>query len=110
MKLEGVELLRIEMPLVSPFRTSFGTQRTKSALLLRVVTSAGEGWGECVAAAEPLYSAEYIDASADVLRRLLIPTVADLAELRANVVLPTLEPFHGYRMAKGALEMGVLDA
>ncbi len=110
MRLHGVELRRIEMPLVSPFRTSFGTQLTKSALLLRVETSEGEGWGECVAAAEPLYSAEYLAASEDVLRRLLIPALAAVPELRANAVLPALAGFHGYRMAKGALEMGLLDA
>ena len=36
-KLEGVELRRIAMPLVSPFRTSFGTQTARELMLLRVV-------------------------------------------------------------------------
>src|SRR4051794_4315632 len=98
------------MPLVSPFRTSFGTQATKDALLLRVVTDEGEGWGECVAAAEPLYSAEYLDASAYVLRRLFIPALLARDDVWAEMVLPTLEHFHGYRMAKAALELAVLDA
>jgi o-succinylbenzoate synthase len=109
-KLEGVELRRIEMPLVAPFRTSFGTEQTKSALLLRVVTSEGEGWGECVAAAHPLYSSEYVDAAADVLRRFLVPAVAAAGEVHANTVAATLRRFHGHRMAKAALEMGMLDA
>ncbi|MDX6237339.1 MAG: o-succinylbenzoate synthase, partial [Kribbellaceae bacterium] len=76
MKLTGVELRRIEMPLVAPFRTSFGTETSKDALLVRVVTSDAEGWGECVAMADPLYSSEYVDAAADVLRRFLVPAVA----------------------------------
>ncbi|HEY7007586.1 MAG TPA: o-succinylbenzoate synthase, partial [Jatrophihabitantaceae bacterium] len=63
MKLSGIELLRISMPLVAPFRTSFGTETTREALLLRVVTSDAEGWGECVAMADPLYSSEYVDAA-----------------------------------------------
>ncbi|WCB95145.1 o-succinylbenzoate synthase [Baekduia alba] len=109
-KLEGVELRRIEMPLVFPFRTSFGTQTTKSALLLRVVTSEGEGWGECVSSAHPLYSSEYVDASADVLRRFFVPALAAGGDVRASAVATTLAPFHGHRMAKAALEMGVLDA
>jgi O-succinylbenzoate synthase len=108
--LEGVELRRIELPLVFPFRTSFGTQTTKSALLLRVVTSAGEGWGECVSSAHPLYSSEYVDASADVLRRFFVPALAESGDTRATSVAPTLSRFHGHRMAKAALEMGVLDA
>ena len=37
MKLTGVELRRITMPLVSPFRTSFGTQTTRSSRTSRLV-------------------------------------------------------------------------
>ncbi|MDN3353652.1 o-succinylbenzoate synthase [Actinomadura sp. DC4] len=108
MKLEGIELRRIAMPLVAPFRTSFGTQTTKDALLLRAVTADGEGWGECVSAAEPLYSSEYTDASADVLRRFFVPAVREVGG--AKEVGPALARFHGHRMAKAALEMAVLDA
>ncbi|TIC80504.1 o-succinylbenzoate synthase [Nocardioides sp. GY 10113] len=102
------------MPLVSPFRTSFGTQTARDILLLRAVTADGEGWGECVAMSDPLYSSEYVDATADVLRRFLLPALTDGAEdLRrhgANAVAALLRKFKGHRMAKAALEMAVLDA
>src|SRR5438105_11528201 len=115
MKLAGVELRRIQMPLVAPFRTSFGTETTRDILLLRAVASAGssgeaEGWGECVAMSDPLYSSEYVDAAADVLRRFLIPALAARGALTATDVAPALAPFKGHRMAKAALEMAVLDA
>ena len=106
----GVELRRISMPLVSPFRTSFGTQTARELLLLRVVTDEGEGWGECVAMADPLYSSEYVDGAADVLRRFLVPALAAAGPLEAHRVATVLAPFKGHRMAKAALEMGVLDA
>jgi o-succinylbenzoate synthase len=110
MKLTGVELRRIELPLVAPFRTSFGTETTRDALLLRVVTDEAEGWGECVAMSGPLYSSEYADAAADVLRRFCIPALAALDRLDAYAVAPALAKFRGHRMAKAALEMAVLDA
>ena len=110
MKLTGVELRRISMPLVAPFRTSFGTETTRDILLLRVVTDDAEGWGECVAMADPLYSSEYADAAADVLRRFLVPALAAAGSFDATAVAGTLAPFKGHRMAKAALEMGVLDA
>ena len=110
MKLTGVELRRITMPLVSPFRTSFGTQTSRDILLLRVVTDEAEGWGECVAMSDPLYSSEYVDAAADVLRRFLVPALVAAGPIDANAVAGTLAPFKGHRMAKAALEMGVLDA
>jgi len=110
MKLQGVELRRIGMPLVAPFRTSFGVELTRDVLLLRVVTDEAEGWGECVAMSDPRYSSEYVDAAADVLRRFLIPTLAALPRLDAPAVAPALHQFKGHRMAKAALETAVLDA
>lgn len=110
MKLTGVELRRIRMPLVAPFRTSFGTETTRDVLLVRAVTADAEGWGECVAMADPLYSSEYADAAADVLRRFLIPALAAVPRLDAVAVGPALHRFKGHRMAKAALETAVLDA
>jgi O-succinylbenzoate synthase len=110
MKLAGVELRRIRVPLVSPFQTSFGTETSRDVLLLRAVTDVAEGWGECVAMSDPLYSSEYVDAAADVLARFLVPALAARADLTAAAVAPVLAPVKGHRMAKAALEMAVLDA
>ena len=110
MKLTGVELRRVALPLVAPFRTSFGTQTRRDVLLLRVVTDGAEGWGECVAMADPLYSEEYVDGAVDVLRRFLVPRLAAAGEFAATDVAPLLSGFHGHRMAKAALELAVLDA
>jgi O-succinylbenzoate synthase len=110
MKVDGVELRRVALPLVSPFRTSFGVERDRDVLLVRVVTADAEGWGECVAAAEPRYSSEYADGAADVLRRFLLPAVAGLDDLDPEAVAPATAFVKGHRMAKAALELAVLDA
>jgi o-succinylbenzoate synthase len=109
-KLTGVELLRVRMPLVAPFRTSFGTQEARELLLVRAVTPAADGWGECVAMAEPTYSSEYVDGAEHVLRTHLIPALLAAGEITASKVAPLLARFKGHRMAKCALEMAVLDA
>lgn len=106
----NVELHRIALPLVAPFRTSFGTQTVREVLLVRVVTDDAEGWGECVAMAEPLYSSEYVDAAADVLRRHLVPMLLAAGPVPAHAVAHVLAPVKGHRMAKAALETAVLDA
>lgn len=110
MKLTGIEIREIRLPLAAPFRTSFATQTERSALLLRAVGADSEGWGECVAMADPLYSSEYVAACADVLRRFLIPALGRCERLDAAAVGPALAPFRGHRMAKAALETAVLDA
>jgi O-succinylbenzoate synthase len=109
-KLTGVELRTVRVPLVTPFRTSFGTETVREALLVRVVTDEAEGWGECGADTAPLYSPEYTHAAADVLARFLVPAVAAVPALDAHQVAPALAGFKGHRMARAALETAVLDA
>jgi o-succinylbenzoate synthase len=109
-KITGVELRRVAMPLVAPFRTSFGTETNRDILLVRAVTDEAEGWGECVAMSNPLYSSEYADAAQDVLRRFLVPALLAAPLAGAHAVADVLAPFKGHRMAKAALEMAVLDA
>jgi len=110
MKISGIELRRIAMPLVSPFRTSFGTETARDVLLVRVVGEDSEGWGECVAMSEPLYSSEHVDGAAEVLRRFLVPRLVAGGPLGAHEVAERLAPVKGHRMAKAALETAVLDA
>jgi O-succinylbenzoate synthase len=110
MKLTGVEIRTVEVPLVAPFRTSFGTETVRRALLVRAVTDDAEGWGECGAGTGPFYSSEYTEAAADVLERVLVPMVAQVEHLDAHRVAPALQSVRGHRMAKAALETAVLDA
>lgn len=110
MKLQGVELLRVELPLRSPFETSFGVQTARHVILVRAVTDVGEGWGECVALPDPVYSEEFGDAVVIAMRDFLVPALLAQARVTGPGVAQVLSPFKGQRMAKGALEMAVLDA
>jgi O-succinylbenzoate synthase len=110
MKLREMELRRIRLPLVAPFRTSFGVEHERDILLVRVTTDVAEGWGECVAGAEPLYSSEYADGAHQVIRDHLLPRLAAVPELSAAGVGPALAAVKGHPMAKAALELAMLDA
>jgi O-succinylbenzoate synthase len=109
MRLEAVELRRIKLALVARFETSFGVQTERHVLLLRALTDAGEGWGECVAGEEPTYSPEYVEGAQHVLIHHLLPRLLG-RELEAAEVARLLHPVHGHHMAKAAIEMAVLDA
>ncbi|HZN17129.1 MAG TPA: o-succinylbenzoate synthase [Micromonosporaceae bacterium] len=110
MRLSGVELRRVALPMVSPFRTSFSVERERDVLLVRAVTPEAEGWGECVAMGEPRYSPEYVDGAAEVIRRFLLPAVAALPTVDAAAVESAVAPLKGHPMAKAALQTAVLDA
>jgi len=109
-EIEAVELHRIGMPLVRPFETSFGRQTAREVLLVHVLTTEGDGWGECVAMADPVYSSEYVGGAAAVIRDYLAPALLTARTLRASDVAGVLEFAVGHRMAKAALEVAVLDA
>lgn len=110
MRLAGVELRRVSLPLRSPFRAAHGAQHTKDALLVRVVTPEGEGWGECGALPVPSYSSEYVDGAIDVTRRFLLPALLGRPVVEPGDVGPLLASVSGHQMAKAALELAVLDA
>jgi O-succinylbenzoate synthase len=110
MKINAVELRRIGLPLVAPFRTSFGIETDRDILLIRVETPDAEGWGECVASTEPLYSSEYIEGAEHVIENFLLPRLFGLPDIDAQAVGAALAPVKGHAMAKGALEMAILDA
>jgi o-succinylbenzoate synthase len=112
----GVDLVRLSMPLVRPFTTSFGRQTERRVLLVRVRGRGHDGtevvgWGECVTPAAPVYSEEFTDGAALVLRDHLVPTLLRGGrEVGAEDVGDRLRHLHGHRMARAAVELAVLDA
>ena len=111
MKLKEIELRIIHLPLVRPFRTSFGTQTSREVLMVKVVNENGTtGWAECVAMSEPLYSPEYVAGCLDLMKNFLIPALKSKPEITAEDVPNVLKPFLGGQMAKASLETAILDA
>lgn len=110
----SVELRRIELPLVTPFRTSSGTWAHRDVLLVRVTADgphgAVEGWGECVAASDPTYTSEYTSAAEAVAVEHLLPRLFAAGLRHAGDVTGALAGVRGHRMAKAAIEAAVLDA
>lgn len=112
MKIAHLELRWIKIPLVTPFRTSFGTSYDRDTFLLRLVTDEGyEGWAECAAEPDPLYSEEFLAGAEMVLRDQLVPRVMALGDqVTAGRVATALAPVKGHPMAKHVLETALLDA
>lgn len=111
MKLEAVELIRLDVPLKSAFRTSEGSVTVHEVFWVHAITDVGEGWSECAANALPDYSNEYHTGAMDVLKKFFLPQIFALGdELTAEKVAPTLHWAKQHRMAKAALETAILDA
>ncbi|MEY2954784.1 MAG: hypothetical protein RL530_385 [Actinomycetota bacterium] len=111
MKLEAVELIRLNVPLKSAFRTSFSSVNLHQVVWAHVITDSGEGWAECGANERPDYSSEYHTGAMDVMKQFIFPDLFGLgSDLSAEAVAPTLHWLKGHRMAKAAVETAILDA
>jgi O-succinylbenzoate synthase len=111
MRIENIEFLRVTLPLVRPFRTSFGTATERETTLVRVVTANAEGWAECAAEPDPLYSSEFLDGCDLVMKDHLVPRLQALGgRLTAEIVATALAPVKGHPMSKAVLETAILDA
>jgi O-succinylbenzoate synthase len=110
-RIEAAELREVALPLVRPFRTSFGEERAKRAVLVRVESQGTAGWGECAASPEPRYSEEWLDGAWLALERFLVPSLLAGDPVRQpEDVAARLEWIRGHHMAKAAVEAAVLDA
>ena len=109
LRLSGIELREIRLPLREPFRISSGEVTERRILLARVTDVDGfVAWSECVAGEYPNYSPETIDTAWLALRewfgpRLLGRTIPGAAA--ADAVLAS--DVRGHRMARATLEMGL---
>jgi o-succinylbenzoate synthase len=111
MRLTSIELRRVGLPLVRPFRTSFGTETTKECVLVRAETADGAvGWGEGVTGPEPGFSEEWNDGVWLVIRDFLAPAVFGAGDVVAEDLSGVLSGVRGNPMAKAALINAVLDA
>ena len=110
-EIRAVELREVALPLVRPFRTSFGEESEKRCILVRVDAGDHVGWGECVADVEPRYSGEWNAAAWESLAAFLVPSVVAGGPVTApQQVAERTSWVRGHPMAKAALEMAVLDA
>lgn len=109
MKLERIDLYFISMSLVSPFKTSFGTQQDRDCLILTMHSEGLTGWGECVATNDPGYSYETAVTAWHILSDFLIPSILgkDLQEPEEMRVM--LRHVRGHPLAKAALDQAAWD-
>lgn len=109
MRIESVHLNFVQLPLISPFRTSFGTETEKTAWIVTVVSQNISGYAECVADTEPLYSSETHASAYFAWKDHLVPRLAGVDITDPTDVETLWSPVRGHYMAKAALEMALWD-
>ena len=110
LKLERIELREIELPLKSPFETSFGRTTRRRILIVRVFNRDGAtGYGECVAGEGPFFNHETIDTAWLITAKYVAPLLAATTLQNAAQVNEVLAPIRENRMAKAGVEAAIWD-
>ncbi|MGA9532399.1 MAG: o-succinylbenzoate synthase [Anaerolineales bacterium] len=109
MRIERARLFRVDMPLVRPFRTSFGEERDRQCVLVALEGEGVVGWGECPATRWPGYSYETAGTVWEVLTAHFLPVVLGKSVEGVDDLLAALQPFRGHPMARAGLEMALWD-
>jgi O-succinylbenzoate synthase len=110
-KVRRIDLHLVELPLVRPFRVSFGTSTGKQCVLAHVITDDAEGWGECVADdGFPGFSGEWNEGVWSLLRDVLGPALLAADDVTTDTVEDVLRFTRGNPMAKATVIDAIVDA
>lgn len=110
MRLNGITLREIRMPLLVPFETSMERTTVRRILLVEANVDGTTGWGECVAGETPSYGPETTETAWHVLREFIWPLMKGKEFSSAAEVWTMLERVRGHEMAKAAIESAIWDA
>jgi o-succinylbenzoate synthase len=109
MQIDQVELRIVRLPFRSPFKTSFGVETEKVAVLVTVRADGVEGYGEGVMDPLPVYREECIAGAMHLLRDALVPDLLAHGCAHPSELVDRWACWRGNPMAKTALELAVWD-
>ena len=109
MKIDGIHLRELHLPLIRPFQTSFGVTTKRRILLAEVHSEGLVGWGECTAGERPHFSGESTDTAWQVIVNELGPMLAGASPEHGGDCPRIFSLVRGNPMAKAALENAIWD-
>ena len=108
-RIDGVEIRLVRLPLLEPFETSFGKIDSRLIFLICLSAEGLRGWGEVVASEKPLYSYETVGTAFHVIKDFLAPAILDEPITSLPDLAERFVPFRGHNMAKAGLELAYMD-
>src|ERR1700739_4081293 len=109
MRIDGIVLRELHLPLVRPFETSFGVTRNRRILLAEVRSEGLTGWGECTAGERPHFSGESTDTAWQIIVNELGPMLSRAKVEHGGDCPLIFNVVRGNPMAKAALENAIWD-
>jgi O-succinylbenzoate synthase len=109
MKIDRIELLLCRLPYIHFFETSFGREKDRTFILVKVCAQGLCGYGEAVADRAPLYSYETTQTAWMMLKDFLIPLLIKKSLSEPLDFYESAKIFKGHPMAKAGMELALWD-
>ena len=105
MQIKKGEIYKIKLPLISPFRTSFGTLLDREIVFVKLYDKSGLiGFGESANLGLPVYEPEFNNSMIILLKNYLIPLVIDKKIINVDDLEKLFSHIRGNNFAKTAIE------
>jgi O-succinylbenzoate synthase len=109
MRIDRIELYRVSMPLIYPWRTAYGEDAAIETVLVKMTSDGVTGWGETSPLAAPTYSPEWAAGAFQVLKTWLAPRLVGREVSSGQELQQQLSIFKGNPFAKGGLDLAWWD-
>ncbi len=109
MRIEKIELRRIELPFVSPFETSGWRELANHSLIVRLWADGAEGWGEAPVGIGPWYNEETQKSAWVIAQEILAPLLLAADLQRPEDADAAFTRVRGNRMARAGFEFAAWD-
>jgi O-succinylbenzoate synthase len=109
MKIDAIDVYRVGMPLIYPFRTAYGNDDRIETILVKLSSDEGYGWGEATAWQSPGYCPECAKTAFIVVRDFLAPRLVGEDVISGEDLQRRLAHVKGNYFAKAALDLAWWD-
>ncbi|MCC7355208.1 MAG: o-succinylbenzoate synthase [Anaerolineae bacterium] len=109
MKIQAIEVYHVAMPIIYPFRVSFGDIAHIESILVRMVSEKQHGWSESCPLGAPAYSSEWTHGVFIMVRDWLAPLLVGKEVTSGEQLQRALSGVKGNYFAKAALDLAWWD-
>jgi o-succinylbenzoate synthase len=109
MRIDAIEIYRVSMPLIYPFRTAFSDEDAIESVLVCLRSGEAYGWGETSPWRAPFYSPEWGHSAFAVVRDWLAPQLLNRDLPTGQDLQRALAPVKGNYFAKASLDLAWWD-
>ena len=108
-RIDAVEIYRVRLPLVYPFRTAYGSDDSVGPVLVKLRSGQFHGWGEGQAFLFPTYCPEYSAGVFLVIKTVLARAIVGREIGSGDELQQAMSCFKGNPFAKGTIDMAWWD-